>query len=58
MVLIGDGLSDRCAAIHQADTVYATGILPGFLDQAGVKYHPFETFNEVLDHLSVASASA
>ena len=55
VVMIGDGISDRCAAINDADIVYATGLLPGFLDVAGVPYHQFETFTQVLDHMTSAA---
>jgi 2-hydroxy-3-keto-5-methylthiopentenyl-1-phosphate phosphatase len=46
VVYVGDGYSDRCAALA-ADRVFATRALATYLDDAGVGYEPFETFDDV-----------
>ncbi len=51
VVYVGDGISDRCAALA-ADRVFATKGLATYLDERGV---PFERFD---DFFSVANALA
>jgi 2-hydroxy-3-keto-5-methylthiopentenyl-1-phosphate phosphatase len=46
VVYVGDGYYDRCAALG-ADRVFARAGLAGYLDQAGVRYEPFEDFYDV-----------
>jgi 2,3-diketo-5-methylthio-1-phosphopentane phosphatase len=47
-VMVGDGLSDRCAA-RVADTVLARGELLAWCREEGIAAHPFESFVEVAD---------
>jgi len=47
---IGDGYSDRCAAMD-AQRVFARAGLARFLDRVGVAYEPFEDFRAVHDAL-------
>ena len=51
VVYVGDGYSDRCAALA-ADRVFATDGLAVYLDEQGVPYEPFETLTHVLRALS------
>jgi 2-hydroxy-3-keto-5-methylthiopentenyl-1-phosphate phosphatase len=51
VVYVGDGYSDRCAALA-ADRVFARAGLASYLDAAGVGYEPFETFFDVAAALS------
>jgi 2-hydroxy-3-keto-5-methylthiopentenyl-1-phosphate phosphatase len=46
LVYVGDGYSDRCAALA-ADRVFATRALADYLDEAGVAYERFESFDDV-----------
>jgi 2-hydroxy-3-keto-5-methylthiopentenyl-1-phosphate phosphatase len=46
IVYVGDGFSDRCAALA-ADRVFARDGLAGYLDSFGVAYEPFEDFRDV-----------
>ena len=46
LVYVGDGFSDRCAALA-ADRVFARRALAEYLDAEGVPYETFETFDEV-----------
>jgi 2-hydroxy-3-keto-5-methylthiopentenyl-1-phosphate phosphatase len=46
VVYVGDGYSDRCAALA-SDRVFATGGLARFLDQRAVPYEPFADFRDV-----------
>ena len=46
VVYVGDGYSDRCAALD-ADRVFARRSLATFLDREGVPYEPFDDFVEV-----------
>jgi 2-hydroxy-3-keto-5-methylthiopentenyl-1-phosphate phosphatase len=46
IVYVGDGYSDRCPA-GLADRIFARGDLAAYLDAAGVRYEPFETFHDV-----------
>ncbi len=43
VVFVGDGYSDRCAALA-ADRVFARDGLAEYLDERGVEYEPFEDF--------------
>jgi 2-hydroxy-3-keto-5-methylthiopentenyl-1-phosphate phosphatase len=43
VVYVGDGVSDRCAALA-ADRVFARDGLARYLDERGVPYEPFENF--------------
>jgi len=47
VVLIGDGKSDFCLA-GKADVVFAKHSLARHCDQAGIKYHSFQSFSDVL----------
>jgi 2-hydroxy-3-keto-5-methylthiopentenyl-1-phosphate phosphatase len=51
VVFIGDGYSDRCAALA-ADRVFARDGLARYLDQHGVAYEPFEDFRDLRAALS------
>jgi 2-hydroxy-3-keto-5-methylthiopentenyl-1-phosphate phosphatase len=46
LVYVGDGYSDRCAALA-ADRVFARRGLAEYLDAEGLRYEPFETFHDV-----------
>jgi 2-hydroxy-3-keto-5-methylthiopentenyl-1-phosphate phosphatase len=46
VVFVGDGYSDRCAALA-ADRVFATDSLARYLDSVGAAYEPFEDFHDV-----------
>jgi 2-hydroxy-3-keto-5-methylthiopentenyl-1-phosphate phosphatase len=46
IVYVGDGYSDRCAALA-ADRVFATRGLAKYLDELGVAYEPFEDLHDV-----------
>ena len=46
MIFVGDGYSDRCAALA-ADRVFARDGLAGYLDERGVHYEPFEDFEQL-----------
>ena len=46
IVYVGDGFSDRCAALA-ADRVFARDGLARYLDSVGVAYEPFEDFRNV-----------
>jgi 2-hydroxy-3-keto-5-methylthiopentenyl-1-phosphate phosphatase len=50
IVYIGDGFSDRCAALV-ADRVFATGSLARFLAAEGVPFTPFDDFHSVVGAL-------
>ena len=43
VAFVGDGYSDRCAALA-ADRVFARDGLAAYLDDRGVRYEPFEDF--------------
>jgi len=47
VAVCGDGTADRCAA-EKADLVFARGRLPRYCDELGVRYTPFETFDDVI----------
>lgn len=46
LVYVGDGYSDRCAALA-ADRIFARAGLAEYLDANGVRYEPFETLFDV-----------
>ena len=46
VVYVGDGYSDRCAALA-ADRVFARAGLATYLERQGVAFEPFETFFDV-----------
>ena len=46
VVYVGDGYSDRCAALA-SDRVFATKGLATYLDGEGVQYVPFDDFHDV-----------
>jgi 2-hydroxy-3-keto-5-methylthiopentenyl-1-phosphate phosphatase len=45
-VFVGDGYSDRCAALA-ADRVFARDGLARYLDDRNVSYEPFEDFEQL-----------
>lgn len=47
MVLVGDGLSDICAA-KEADTIFAKDGLADYCDESGIAYLPFLDFSDVI----------
>ena len=47
LVFVGDGYSDRCAALA-ADRVFARDGLARYLDERGMDYAPFDDFHDVL----------
>jgi 2-hydroxy-3-keto-5-methylthiopentenyl-1-phosphate phosphatase len=47
VVFVGDGYSDRCAALA-ADRVFARDGLARYLDREGVAYEPFDDFVSVV----------
>jgi 2-hydroxy-3-keto-5-methylthiopentenyl-1-phosphate phosphatase len=47
VAICGDGSADRCAA-EKADLVFARGRLPRYCDELGVRYTPFDTFDDVI----------
>ena len=53
LVYVGDGYSDRCAALV-ADRVFATDGLADYLAERGVPHERFETFHEVVAALEAA----
>ena len=46
-VYVGDGYSDRCAALAAA-RVFARDGLAGYLDEHGVAYEPFDDLRDVV----------
>lgn len=46
VVYVGDGFSDRCAALA-ADRVFARDGLARYLESVGVAYEPFDDFRDV-----------
>ena len=46
VVFVGDGYSDRCAALA-ADRVFARDGLAGYLEAQGVAYEPFDDFEQL-----------
>ena len=51
VVYVGDGYSDRCAALA-ADRVFARSGLASYLEEQGADFEPFETFFDVAAALS------
>jgi 2-hydroxy-3-keto-5-methylthiopentenyl-1-phosphate phosphatase len=51
VVYAGDGFSDRCAALA-ADRVFARSGLANYLDEQGVPYESFETFDDIVAALT------
>jgi 2-hydroxy-3-keto-5-methylthiopentenyl-1-phosphate phosphatase len=51
IVFVGDGWSDRCASLA-ADRVFARAGLAEFLDEQGVPYERYDTFDDVAAALS------
>ena len=51
-VFVGDGYSDRCAALA-AERVFARDGLARYFDELGVPYEPFETLHDVAAALGV-----
>lgn len=47
VAICGDGTADRCAA-EKADLVFARGRLPRYCEELGVRYTPFDTFDDVI----------
>jgi 2-hydroxy-3-keto-5-methylthiopentenyl-1-phosphate phosphatase len=47
VVYVGDGISDRCAALA-SERVFATRGLARYLDEIGAPYEPFEDFHDVV----------
>jgi 2-hydroxy-3-keto-5-methylthiopentenyl-1-phosphate phosphatase len=56
VVYVGDGYSDRCAAVGAA-RVFATGGLAGYLNERVIRDEPFEDFRDVLRALSREAAA-
>ena len=54
VVYVGDGYSDRCAALV-ADRVFATGGLARYLEALGIAYHPFTDFFDVANAIVTSS---
>ena len=50
VVYVGDGISDRCAALA-ADRVFARDGLAAWLQSEGVAYEPFDDLHDVRDAL-------
>jgi 2-hydroxy-3-keto-5-methylthiopentenyl-1-phosphate phosphatase len=50
VVFVGDGVSDRCAALA-AGRVFARDGLAAWLESQGVRYEPFDTLRDVLHAL-------
>jgi 2-hydroxy-3-keto-5-methylthiopentenyl-1-phosphate phosphatase len=50
IVYVGDGFSDRCAALA-ADHVFATGPLARYLAEQGAQFTAFDDFHTVVDGL-------
>ena len=53
VVYVGDGYSDRCAALV-ADRIFARRGLAAYLDEQGVAYDPFEDLKEIVNALESA----
>ena len=53
---VGDGYSDRCAALG-ATRVFATGGLARYLDERAIPYEPFDDLRDVLRALSLEAAA-
>jgi 2-hydroxy-3-keto-5-methylthiopentenyl-1-phosphate phosphatase len=57
LVYVGDGYSDRCAALR-ADRVFARDGLARYLDSRGVPYEPFDDFFDVAARLESSYPSS
>ncbi len=57
VAVIGDGSADRCAA-EAADTVFARRSLSGWCRERGIRFRPFESFDEVVLERSAPAAPA
>jgi 2-hydroxy-3-keto-5-methylthiopentenyl-1-phosphate phosphatase len=57
VVYVGDGYSDRCAALR-ADRVFARDGLAAYLDARGLPYEPFEDLYDVSEALRAQAPSA
>ena len=57
LVLVGDGVSDRCVA-RMADVVFARAHLARDLTEDGVPFTPFEDFHEVRERLDARTTLA
>ena len=53
VVFVGDGYSDRCAALA-ADRVFARDGLAAYLDERGVAFEPFDDFEQLGAALATA----
>jgi 2-hydroxy-3-keto-5-methylthiopentenyl-1-phosphate phosphatase len=51
IVYVGDGISDRCAALA-SDRIFATRGLARYLDEQGVPYEPFADFHDIVEALA------
>jgi 2-hydroxy-3-keto-5-methylthiopentenyl-1-phosphate phosphatase len=51
VIYIGDGYSDRCAALA-SDRIFATRGLARYLDDYGVHHQPFRDFHDILGALA------
>jgi 2-hydroxy-3-keto-5-methylthiopentenyl-1-phosphate phosphatase len=51
VVYVGDGYSDRCAALA-ADRIFARRGLAAYLDEQGIPYEPFDDLHQVAAALS------
>jgi 2-hydroxy-3-keto-5-methylthiopentenyl-1-phosphate phosphatase len=51
VVYVGDGYSDRCAALG-SDRVFATRGLARYLSERGASFEPFSDFHEISDALA------
>ena len=47
IVYVGDGISDRCAALA-SDRIFATRGLARYLDERGTPYEPFDDFHDIV----------
>jgi len=54
VVYVGDGYSDRCAALA-ADRVFARRGLAAYLDEHGIAYERFDDLHEVVDGVKKAA---
>jgi len=54
-VYVGDGYSDRCAALA-AEHVFARDTLAHYLDDANVPYQPFTDFHALTEALDADAA--
>jgi 2-hydroxy-3-keto-5-methylthiopentenyl-1-phosphate phosphatase len=57
VVFVGDGVSDRCAALA-ADRVFARDGLARYLDERNVTYEPFDDFDQLADALRSGAVAA